>query len=131
MLGCCRTAHHLYPGNISCIHLVFLLYSYSLYHTKQTPNLSLSLRLCTPSPIRLSPQYGKPLSPSKKPRNVRILKNTKYVRKCQVPPLLAASTALPSVVRFGYYDNGSGSRKEKEGLFQAEADREREERDSD
>lgn len=60
-----------------------------------------------------------------------VLKNTKHVRKCRVPPLLAPATAQPSVVRFGYYDNGSGSRREKEGLFQAEADREREERDSD
>lgn len=60
-----------------------------------------------------------------------VLKNTKYVRKCRVPPLLAPSIAPPSVVRFGYYDNRSGSWREKEGLFQAEADTEREEGDSD
>lgn len=60
-----------------------------------------------------------------------ILKNSKCISKCRVPPLLTPSTALPSVVGFGYYDNRSGSRREKEGLFQAEADREREERDSD
>lgn len=60
-----------------------------------------------------------------------VLRNTKYVRKCRVPTLLAPSTALPSAARFGYYDNRSGSRREKEGLLQAEADRERGERDSD
>lgn len=65
--------------------------------------------------------------------NLMILKNTKCIRKCGVPPLLAPSPAPPTVVRFGYYDNRSGSRREEEeeGLFQAEADGEREERDSD
>lgn len=60
-----------------------------------------------------------------------ILKNTKCVGKCQVPPLLVPSAAPPSVVVFGYYDNRSGSRREKEGPFQAEAGRGREECDSD
>lgn len=61
-----------------------------------------------------------------------ILKNKKGSQEMSTStPARSIRSAAEFAVGIGYYDNRSGSRREKEGLFQAEADGEREERDSD